>query len=236
MPTTAAFGDWRMGTVTQSIETMIKQKRDGGIQPVASMVIKGKDQYRLFWDDGTGLTVYIGRKTPEVMPFKLPVGVFCACNGEVETGHGDRLFVGCEDGFVYEMNRGTSYDGDEIDSYIRLPFNATGAPMQTTRWMKATFELSAPDDMTFGVAFDVDYAKGLGGAKTDVGVDAGTAIISTEAYENVDWTQPVEGRLEYHLAGIGPNIAATLVHSSATTRQHTISSQTYNFSRRRLKR
>ena len=53
---------------------------------------------------------------------------------------------------------------------------------------------------------------------------------------DVDWTQPVEGRLEYHLSGIGPNIAATLIHNSAVARQHTISSQTYNFSRRGLKR
>jgi hypothetical protein len=58
----------------------------------------------------------------------------------------------------------------------------------------------------------------------------------TDAYPAVDWMQPVEGRLEYHLAGIGPNIAATLVHSSAQKRQHTISSQTYNFSRRQMKR
>ena len=61
-------------------------------------------------------------------------------------------------------------------------------------------------------------------------------IITTDLYSEVDWTQPVEGRLEYHLSGIGPNIAATLIHNSATARQHTISSQTYNFSRRRLKR
>jgi hypothetical protein len=87
------------------------------------------------------------------------------------------------------------------------------------------------------VAFDVDYARGNNGRPAvNVGIDAGAAIIGTDDYANVDWTQPVEGRLEYHLAGIGPNIAATLVHSSATARQHTISSQTYNFSRRRLKR
>ena len=63
LPTTAAFGDWRMGTTTQAIETLIRQKRDSGILPVASMRIKGKDQYRLFWRDGTGITVYVGRKS-----------------------------------------------------------------------------------------------------------------------------------------------------------------------------
>jgi hypothetical protein len=236
LPTTAAFGDWRMGTVTQSAERLIRQKRDEGIEPVASIRIKAKDQYRLFWADGTGITVYIGRKYPETLPFKLPIEVFCACAGEVENGLGDRLLVGCQDGFVYEMNRGTSFDGAAVESYIRLPFTAAGSPMQETRWTKATFEIDSPDDISVGVAFDVDYARGLGGVLTPVDVDAGTAIISTDGYAGIDWAQPIEGRLEYHLAGIGPNIAATLVTESAIARQHTISSQTYNFSRRRLKR
>jgi hypothetical protein len=232
---TAAFGDWRMGSVTAPIETLIRQKRDSGVSVVASQRIKGKDQYRLFWSDTTGITVYVGRKHPETMPFKVSMQVFCACNGEVEQGRGERLFVGAQDGFVYEMNRGTSYDGAEIESYIRLPFNSAGSPSQHTRWMKATFELSTPDPITIGVAFDVDYARGLGGAETQVPVEAGSAIISTNCFPFVDWT-PVEARLEYHLQGIGPNIAATLVHNSAVARQHTISSQTYNFSRRRMMR
>jgi hypothetical protein len=236
MPTTAAFGDWRMGSMTPLIESLIRQKRDTDIQPVGSIVIKGKDQYRLFWADGSGLTVYIGRKNPEPLPFKLPVLPYCACNGEVEIGQGDRLFIGCQDGFVYEQSRGTSFDGEPITSYIRLPFTAAGSPAQHTRWTKATFELDTPDDITIGVAFHVDYARGVGGEKTDVEVDAGTSIITTGDYSEIDWTQPVEGRLEYHLAGIGPNIAATLVHSASNKRPHTISSQTYNFSRRGLKR
>jgi hypothetical protein len=53
------------------------------------------------------------------------------------------------------------------------------------------------------------------------------------AFNAFNW-MPVEARpipLRHRL-----NIAATLVHSSAVARQHTISSQTYTFSRRGLKR
>jgi hypothetical protein len=236
LPTTAAFGDWRLGTVTQSIESLIRQKRDSLITPVTSMRVKAKDQYRLFWSDGTGITIYIGRKNPETLPFNLPIEVFCSCAGEVDNGRGDRLFVGCQDGYVYEMNRGTSFDGQPISSYIRLPFAAAKSPQQHTRWTKVSFEISTPDDITMGVSFEVDYARGDGGEGVDSDVDGGSPIVTTDAYADVDWTQPVQGRLEYHLSGIGPNIATTLRHSSAIAQQHTISSQTYNFSRRRLKR
>jgi hypothetical protein len=236
LPTTSAFGDWRLGSVTQQIEKLIRQKREQGVLPVASLRIKAKDQYRLFWNDGTGLAVYIGRKEPETLPFKVPIEVFCACSGEVVPGQGDRLFVGCQDGFVYELNRGTSFDGEPIKSYIRLPFNAAGSPSQNTRWTKATFEIDSPDPITIGVAFDVDYAHGIGGEEAFADSLSGTSIITTQPYSEVDWTQPVEGRIEHHINGIGPNVSATLIHESAIARQHTISSQTYNFSRRGLKR
>jgi len=233
---TDAFGDWRMGSVTQPVEPLVRQKKIDGITPVASLRIKAKDQYKLFWEDGTGITVYVGRKDSETLPFKLPIQVFCSCTGELEFGKGERVFVGGMDGYVYEMNRGTSFDGAPIESYIRLPFNAAKSPVQQTRWQKATFEISTPDPITIGVSFAVDYAKGLGGDAANVNVEAGSTLITSDLWDEVDWAKPVEGRLEYHLAGIGPNIAATLIHSSAVARQHTISSQTYNFSRRGLKR
>jgi hypothetical protein len=172
------------------------------------------------------------------LPFNLPIDVYCATAGEIENGQGDRLFVGsATDGFVYELNRGTSFDGANIKTFIRLPFSAAGSPAQETRWTKVTFELATPDTLDVGVAFDVDYARGIGTTfQINVDLDAGSAIVTTDHYEDIDWTQAVQGRLEFHLAGIGPNIATTLITETADARQHTLSSQTYNFSRRRLKR
>lgn len=207
-PTTAAFGDWRMGTLTGLVEPMIIKKRDDNVEPVASLKVKAKDQYKVFWEDGTGMTVYVGRKNPEAMPFKLPIDVFCACSGEVEAGLGDRLFVGCQDGYVYELNRGTSFDGANINAYLRLPFTFANSPNQNVRWMKVTFEMQTPDPIEVGVAFDLDYGHGLSGTEVDVDVLAGSPTIDTDDYASIAWT-PVQGRLEYHLSGIGPNIAAT---------------------------
>jgi hypothetical protein len=238
----SAFGDWSTGTLTQPIEPMILRKRNADIVPAASLRVKARDQYKLFWTDQTGITVYLGRKNPETLPFNLPIDVYCAAAGEVTNGQGDRMFVGeipaveTDPAFVYELNKGTSFDGANIKTYIRLPFSAAGSPAQDTRWMKATFELSSPDDIEIGVAFDVDYARGIGATQVDVDLDGGAVIITTDHYADIDWTQPVQGRLEFHLSGIGPNIAATLITEADDKQPHTLSSQTYNFSRRRLKR
>jgi len=234
--TTAAFGNWKTGTLTQAIEPLIKAKRDANVTVVASMRVKGKDQYRLFFDDTTGITVYLGRKVPETMPFNLPIDVFCACQGEVTAGLGDRLFVGAEDGYVYELDRGLSFDGTTIKSYIRLPFNSIGSPTQYKVFKKATVEISSADDITVGLAFATDYNVGLGGAQVNVSVADGDATISTDLYDEIDWTQPVQGLLETHISGFGRNIAMTLISDAADKRPHTLASATINYAPRGLVR
>ena len=95
------------------------------------MQIKAKDQYRLFWEDGTGITLYIGRKNPEALPFNLPVRSFAPARARSRTARAIACLSAVDDGFVYEMNRGTSFDGAAIDSYIRFPFTAAGSPCST---------------------------------------------------------------------------------------------------------
>lgn len=234
--TTAAFGGWVMGTLSQVVEPLVSLKKDTNVTAVASMRVKRKNQYRLFYDDGSGLTMYLGRKAPEILPFKLPIDVFCACSGEVDVGLGDRLFVGAEDGFVYELDRGTSFDGAPIQAYIRLPFNSIESPFQEKRYHKSTLEVSSPDPITIGVVFDVDYGMGLGGAQEDVDVAAGAAMVTSELYSSITWSTPVQGRLEHHIDGIGPNIAITYITELDDARPHTLSAQILNYSPRGLKR
>jgi hypothetical protein len=232
--TTAAFGDWRAGSLSQAIEPLMRAKRDAGATVAASVLIRAKDQYRLFWNDGTGITLYVGRKQPESMPFNLPIVPFCACYGEVTQGAGDRLFVGAEDGYVYELERGLSFDGEAIEAYVRLPFNSIGSPTQRKRFSKFTAGVDSEDAITLGVKFDIDYAVGTGGAQVDKSVAAGTATVSTGNYDEITWSSPVQGTLEEHIAGIGRNCAVTLISDAADKRVHTLQSASFNFSPRNL--
>lgn len=233
---TSAFGDFRAGALSQAIEPLMRAKRDTGVMVAASALIRGKDQYRLFWDDGTGITLYNGRKEPESLPFKLPITVYCACSGEMSSGAGDRIFVGATDGYVYEMERGLSFDGEAIPTYVRLPFNSIGSPTQRKRFAKFTAGIDCADAIEVGVAFDVDYANGVGGAQVDYDVDGGTALITTDNYDEIDWTVAVQGTLEAHISGIGKNIAVTLITEAADKRGHTLQYGTFNFSARNLVR
>lgn len=237
--TTSAFGDWRLGTLTQLVQPFFDQRRAAGAVPTASLVMKAKDQYYITYDDGFGLIIFLGRKVPEVLPFLLPVTVNCAGAGVMSEAEGERYFVGCEDGYVYELNKGTSFDGSAVQAYIRLPWNTVDAPSQQKRFHKVTVEVDAPDACSIGVVFDVDYNRGYnpGGAEQAVSVAQGSAsLIPVADYDAIDWTAPAQGILEAYLDGIGTNCAVMLVSEHTNEAPHTLTAATVNVSPRRLLR
>ena len=240
LSTTEAFGDWRLGTVTEMVEPLMRAKRRAGIVVNASIRACEKDQYRLFWEDGTGLSVYFGRTNPEVMPVKFPVTVKCACAGEINATEGrERLFFGADDGFVYEADAGTSFDGVAIPAFVQLAWNSVGAPLQTKRFHKATIEIDAPDDSIIGVLFQVDYDRPGNVESEEVGflVDQGTRQNPVIGYHyDIDWTTPVMGVLDHWLNGVGRNMALTILSETAQEEAHTISAMTVNYTPRRVLR
>lgn len=232
----ASFGDFRMGTITQLVEPLFRKKRKAGVLPVAAITLRGTDQYRVFFDDNSGVIVYMGRKHPEAMPFIYPMQAYCATAGEVTAAAGERYFVGAEDGFVYELNSGPSFDGAAVSAFIRLNWNTLNSPNQYKRFHSVSIETDSEDAITVGMAFDIDYvtAGSLGGAKVDHSVPAGyQGVIPLALYANVDFTQPVQGVLKAHIDGIGRNLAVTLVTNHTEEEPHTISSMTVNFSPRK---
>jgi hypothetical protein len=201
----------------------------------------------MFWDDGSGVVLYMGRSSvnslgsvmqiPETLPFKLPVTFFSSCVGEIQSGNGDRLFAGGTDGYVYELDKGTSFDGATIDAYLRLAFNNLKSPLQNKTFHKFTADVLCDDAITVGIKFDIDYSRAPErGAQTNEAASAGTPIISTDAFANIDWTDPVQGVVEHYLYGFGRNIAVTLVTSASDKKRHTFPSSTLNFSPRGLVR
>lgn len=237
--TTAAFGDWCMGTISQLVEPLFRAKRDANVLVAASVNVKNKDQYRLFFDDGTGVILYLGRKNPESMPIKTPMTVLCACSGEISEGAGERIFVGATDGYVYELDKGTSFDGAPVPAYIRLSWNNTKAPNQEKRFIKATFETDNETDMLIGVLYHTDYnaTENLSDERRNYDVAAGaTAFMPTADFGTIDWTLASAGFLEAYLDGLGRSIAITLVSEHTNEEPHTLAALTLNYSPRRLVR
>lgn len=226
---TNAYGNFRAGTMTELIEPLLRAKQRAGARPVASVVSRSKGHYRLFWSDGTGISVYTGRKYPEVLPFELgDMRVFCAMVCELPD-YSEGIFVGAEDGYVYRLDSGTSHDGEAIRGFLMFPFNHLGSPIVSKRFHAVGIELEASPRTNIGILCQFDYADGEqpydggldffveGSNGNDFVVSGGGGIWDASTWDSFFWSAPFEGEASTHIDGIGRNISLLLASRRKVT-------------------
>jgi len=231
------FGNFKMGTITRLVEPLIRKKRAAGVTVKCSVRSRQKDQYRLFWSDGTGITVFFGRKYPEILPFNLGVVPQWAVSGDDSDGSEVVLF-GDADGWVYQMDRGTSFDGTAITAYVRLAFNHLRSPARFKRFHKATLEVDSDGPTTLSMTSEFTYSdpNQPAGAEIDFDVSGGGGFWDEDNWNIFYWSTASEGVAEAHIDGIGKNISIAVLHSSTYEEPHVLHGMTLNYSLRRMAR
>lgn len=232
------FGDWSVGTKTEKVEPLIRSKRENGVSPVGAMRVRGKSQYRLIYEDGTGLIIYFGDKKPWIMPIDLGMVPTCLHSGEASDGS-ELLFIGSSDGFVYQMDSGGSANGEAIEAYIRFPFNHQGSPNQNKRYHRALVDVigAGPDtvlhyscDFGFG---DPDMPSGV---ESQFEVEGGGGFWDTAYWDSFYWDARDQSQGRAELDGIGENVSVVIMSDAAYEPPHTLASMTINYTpRRRLR-
>ena len=111
LSTTQDYGNFDDATVSQDIQSWLLTKKT---QVSCSCVIRDKNQYWIFFLDGSALCGTINNgEIVAFCPMEFPHVVTCVCSIEDSSG-AEVTMVGCTDGFVRQMNIGTSFDGEEI--------------------------------------------------------------------------------------------------------------------------
>lgn len=234
---TQAFGNFKTGTLSAQFEAYFKRKRDRGIEAVGSLVSRTKSQYRLWWDDGTGLSVYMGDKVPAAIPFDYDYTPTCFAQGELSDG--EALFVGASDGYVYRLDSGTSFDGTGIVAACMTPFNHFGSIMQNKTFRKVTLELDGSPQATIRILAQYDYGDSAQpidfGSRFDV--RAGGGLFNVGYYSEFYWDDPVEGTAECYIDGFGRNAAFVFTSEADPVEPpHVLQAYSVHFSPRGMKR
>ncbi|MFN8829158.1 MAG: hypothetical protein ACK50Q_18560 [Labrys sp. (in: a-proteobacteria)] len=235
---TQEFGDWRVGSLTQAVEPLFKAKAKAGVTAVGSMCVASKDQYRLFFSDGSGLVIYLGRKTPEVMPFKYPTVATCCWVGR-DVNDREIALLGDASGYLYEVDAGTSFDGAAIPFVIRFPFNHVGSPRSDKRWHLAVLEVDAAPNTKLGIIYEVSYANPdvqTAPESQDFSLSGGGGFWNEANWDEFYWSSSVQGQAEARLEAVGSNISIAVLGEASDEEPHTLSTLTLHYSpRRRLR-
>lgn len=137
------YGNFGIQTLSRKV-----QKRINILQSlaIASSVYRARNQYRIYGSNGTGLimTIIEGDKGVRLAfsEFEYPVNVACAWDGEDSNGK-DVVFFGTDDGKVFQADKGSSFDGDNIEGYMFLAFNHSKSPNVLKTYRYANLEMTA---------------------------------------------------------------------------------------------
>jgi len=236
LKTTLSYGNFVQDTITSRILPYINNHIG---QAIASTINRRKSQYRLFFNNGDVLySTIINGKHVGSMPITFLDIPFCTFAGKLPSGE-DVSFFGSENGFVYQMDKGSSFDGQNIETY--LEFNYTGSNRILKRYRKCSIELSSPT-LSFIELF-VGYSLGYDSdeyAQSDIGRKVQTSL-GIARWGDFFWGKAFWGSsglapAEISLAGTSENIAIIMYGSSAGINPFTINSFTINYTSRRVMR
>lgn len=168
MRATPKFDNFQDATFSRMVTSAIVAK----IHSVsASCIVRAKNQYRIFFTDGTGYYVtFKDGKVSGILPVDLGKVVRCISSEEDSSGK-EVIYFGSDDGYVYQLDKGTSFNGSAISAYIEPHYNHIGSPETLKKFVRAVVDLDvessdAAGDLSFTVTPKFAYGKKVGVAQT----------------------------------------------------------------------
>ncbi len=220
---TDAYGDFSLNSLSRAVEPLIDYWRG---KETASLISRRKNQYRLYYVDTTNseTLVLTGTRLGDAIAWTrmlLPIEVTCTASGEIDGE--ERLFMGGADGFVYEVDKGTSFDGEEIIAVLRLPFNHLGAPSVRKRFRRIWADVDAPEAFSATLSVELDYADPDKSRSVKMTGDLypGGDMWSIAHWGEFTWSSRYVGELEASLNGAGINLGVILMTRGTDVPAHT---------------
>lgn len=207
--TSQEYGNFQDSVVSDKIKDFLSTHVG---QVTASCVVRAKNQYWLFFADKKAIcsTIVNGRVTA-MMPMEFPHKVVCASSCETSTGE-ERVMVGSDNGFVYEMFKGTSFDGAELEWYFELAEDHFGSALVEKRFRVGTLEVKGSGYAEFYFSSTLAYndANKLQPTPQGVVVDLQAPLWDVFTWDLFSWDGTDLVPLRFPMRGIATNVSIIL--------------------------
>jgi hypothetical protein len=226
------FGNFDTTTLTFNIRPFIQSRRSSA---VASGLNREKSQYRVFYADGSALYMtivngeYLG-----AMPIKFPVGMFCWTEGESADGT-EQSFMGGSNGYVYQIDSGTSFDGADIEATLLLNYNPVRSPRVRKRFRKASVEVTGSSYAEFRFGYELGYGLPDNEQPYELVYETrfSSSFWDSLVWDQFTWDGKTLAPSETEMTGTAENVALRLRVGSNFIREFTINSVILHYTMRR---
>lgn len=230
--TSLNFGNFLPASLTMNIRPFVEQRLS---LACSSTVNRIKGQYRVFFNDGTAIymTVLNG-KILGSMPIQYLRPALCTVEGEATNGSAISFF-GSNDGFVYQMDKGPSFDGTPIAANLNLVYNSTKSPRVLKRYRKASVELTGDSYAEIAFGYDLGYRTTALEQPQDKTYenDLRSAYWDSMTWDNFVWDGSDISPSEVEVQGTAENMAIRISSVSALFQPFTVNNIVVHYTPRR---
>ena len=231
------YGDFQSSVASGKIDPYIQKKKDNAI---LSLRVRGKNQYRIFFDDKTGLAMtYMNRQNVGIMPFTLSHQLSCCASGEDSNGF-EVLYGGFDDGYVRRIDSGTSFDGGTVESFIRTSYHNYGSPQVKKRFREIGLEINADTSTTLSIYPTFDYGGTFSPRSSPSATEYSITVTSDQWNEddifNSSTGVTVVASERVKINGIGTNMGMIIKNSSIYDKPITLQGVVVDYSTRGVRR
>jgi len=229
---TDVYGNFLHSTMSEKVQSFIKDKT-GLVQ--CSMKDRSRGLYRLFFSDKSGLTLTFWRgQVRGIVPFELSHQAYCAASEEDSNGK-EVLLLGGDDGYVYELNKGTSFDDQARECFAVTNHSNYGYPGNKKKFRVAHVKVRSEGKSSVQVGAIYTYE--------DPDVPQQDLVSSTVyggpggRWNNANWNEfnwgaSFVGRIRRKLGHRGETCALMYYSSSKYDSNYTIEGHTMHFTPR----
>jgi hypothetical protein len=230
--TSLNFGNFLPASLTMNIRPFLEVRKN---LATASAVSRDKGQYRVFFSDANALYLtMLNGKLLGSMPVQFTNPVTCACEGEDTDGNA-ATFFGSTNGFVYQLDVGTSFDGQPIPANLNLVYNSTRSPRVLKRYRKAAVELTGDSFAEIAFGYDLAYRKTSLSQAADETYenDLRSAYWDSMTWDNFVWDGADITPSEIEVVGTAENMAIRISSVSAILQPFTVNNIIVHYTVRR---
>lgn len=238
MVTTLNYGDFQFAALSVLVQPLLARKM-GIATPTASVSLRTKNQYRVFFSDNTALVVGLtGGKVSGILPLNYGRVVRCMWSAKLSTGE-EVTYFGSDDGYVYKDNIGTSFDGAAIEAWIRPAFNNLQSPLVRKQFRRAVFEVACDGYAQVNATYDLQYADP---SAEPAAVQQDQVLLGAGGYwDQVNWDQftwdaPVVADAQLSIDGSANNINFLFYSNRNQDDPHVVQGVSLVYTPRRLTR
>lgn len=233
LKTSLNYGNFLPSTLTKNILPFIQRER-GNL--MASSLNREKSQYRLFFSDGYGLFITVLNQQYLGSGLVLFPNVINCVDTTNLVGEDEATYAGGMEGFVYQLDTGTSFDGADITAYFVTAWDAMKSPRILKQFRAASIEVQGSNYAEIQYGYQLGYLSDQLVQPPPLGLVLNLgAVPHWEAfqYDSFVWDGGGLSPSDVDETGSAENIRVTIASGTNFIGAYTVASIIHHYSMRR---